>query len=237
MICEAFENVLSVLEVKNQTKQLSPKQKQDGLLAAFLHDIGKSGPLSADLVRQLCIIKLFSLKNLNPKQSVGETVRIHFPDDYEQITEGLLMMGIREDSTMRNFWDKHVWWTHDILSKYPEVIGDKVNLIASSHHINVGINPCMVPEDEIPYESEVIGALENYIDFLEERILMVVDKYQAVLVRGQVSHDGAMDYLKTTFQMHKKDTLINLIMEVVDELGRRDALFPNTKGKYQKKIS
>lgn len=238
MICEAFGNVLSALEAKNLAEaHLTPSQKRDGLLAAFLHDIGKSGPLLTGVECQLSVIKLFSVKNLNPAKHiyVEDALREFFLDDYEKMVDSLKQAGITPDMTMRQFWNKHSWWTHDILFKYYDVIPDRVNLIASSHHINIGENPCGIMEDEIPDESRVIGALEHYVDFLEERILMVIDKYQAALMRrSEATHESAMLYLKDVFQKYEKSPMTKSIIETIDELGKTNLLFPKTRDKYQR---
>jgi hypothetical protein len=241
MICEAFVNVLASFESKNLTKnEVTQKEKQEGIIAAFLHDIGKSGPANVGLDCQLSVIKLFSIKSKVPdqlisdSQLISETLKTFFPDEYDQMVEGLLQAGISEEMTMRTFWNKHAWWTHEILLKYPDNISSRVDLIASSHHIIEGEDPCKVPRQEIPYESEVIGALEHYVDLLEGRILTIVDKYQAALVRGGISHNDAVVYLRGVFQKYKTDAVTDSIIEIIDELGKQDLLFPNTKSKYQK---
>ena len=58
MVRDGFKNIL--LELKNQQimTELSKEQIREGLLAAFIHDIGKSSP-SEDPSCQLDVIRLF----------------------------------------------------------------------------------------------------------------------------------------------------------------------------------
>ena len=240
MVCEAFGNVLSVFETKKLVgTHLTSEQKGEGLLAAFLHDIGKSGPSLASLECRLSVIKLFSVKiekpDIDKYKYVDDALKEFFPNDYDKTVVDLLEAGVTPDMTMRDFWNKHSWWTHDILLKYPNVISSRADLIASSHHISDGESPCGVSEDEVPQESKVIGALEHYVDFLEERILMLIDKYQAALTReGGSTHESAISYLKGIFKKYEKGSVTDSIIETIDELGKTDSLFPKTKSKYHK---
>ena len=43
-----------------------------------------------------------------------------------------------------------------------------------------------------PYEF----SSDDYVDMLENRILIAVDKYQAATARGQKTHAGAMEMIK-----------------------------------------
>ena len=236
MVCEAFENVLSVYESRySESTHMTPQQKKDGLLAAFLHDIGKSGDTMISHEGKLAVIKLFSVNvEIKNTDKIGDVISKYFSQEKDEMFERLWESGIREDMTMRWFWNRHAWWTHDILAKYPECFSDRVRLIASSHHIHEGENPCGVKEEEVPYEAEVIGALEHYVDFFEERLLMIIDKYQAALTRNEKStHQRAMEYLKVVFPEDKRDSTTGFIIDIVDELGQKDALFPKTKNKTE----
>jgi hypothetical protein len=239
MICEAFENVLVELERENpQSTHLTSKQKEEGLLAVFLHDIGKTGPASAGLDCRLSIIKLFSVKDLNTNKHiyVKDVITDFFPEISEKMLDDLKEVGVGEETTMRAFWNNQAWWTHNILRQYPDYISNRVDLIASSHHMTDGENPCGVLENDVPYESKLIGALEHYVDYLEERMLTIIDKYQAALIRpkGGGTHESAMLFLNNAFETQKRDEATKSIISIIDKLGRINSLFPNTKNRYQK---
>jgi hypothetical protein len=238
MICEGFKNVLDAIENSSPIKNhLTPKQRQEGELAAFLHDIGKSGASEADVSGRLAAIRLFSVEKfvypINTNKTIAEAVRECFPDEYDEMIEDLAKSGVSEEMTVRKFYDKHAEWTHNVLDKYPETFSERTRIVAGSHHIDRDINPYHLSENEIPPESLMIGALEYYVDILEEKILMAVDKYQAAISRRDSSNEKAVEFLRKIFsEKYDGDPIMNLIINTIDELGQKDALFPNTKNKY-----
>jgi hypothetical protein len=195
-----------------------------------LHDIGKTGPLAADYDQRLAVIKLFALEEIrNPRISIAEAVEACFPEqEAEQIKENLLSCRIDPDSTMRQFWDMHAQWTHDILEHFPEGLSRRTRVIAASHHFDHGINPYGLPESEIPVQSVSIGLIEDYADALQERVLIAVDQYEANIRRGGSSHEKAIAWVRENLARSEKfkgDELIPLICDAIDELGRGQAIF------------
>jgi hypothetical protein len=66
---------------------------------------------------------------------------------------------------------------------------------------------------------------EDYVATLEHRILMAVDKYQAAVVRSQKTHGEAMEVIKGILSpKYGNDVIMNLVLRVVDEVGREEAL-------------
>jgi hypothetical protein len=235
MVCEGFENVLNAIEISLGSKShLTSEQKLEGELAAFLHDIGKSGAAEADASGQIAVIRLFSEEGLRDQnQTVFDAVRNCFPDEYDNVIKNLAKSGVNGGMTMRQFYDKHAEWTHDILEKFQESVPERARVVAGSHHIDRGINPYHLSEEEVPAESLLIGALEHYVDILEEKILMVVDKYQASISRSNSPHERAMEFIRKIFsEKYAGDPIMNLIINTIDELGKKNALFPKTKEKY-----
>lgn len=240
MICEGFRNVLGAIESSSDSRHLTSKQIQEGELAAFLHDIGKSGSSEADFSGQTAVIKLFSAEfsfPVDPHKTVSEATKERFPHEYDEMIRNLGQSGVNEEMTLRQFYDRHAQWTHDILEKFPKISSKRVRIIAASHHIDRHINPYNIALDEVPMESLMVGALENYIDLLEEKVLMAVDKYQAAISRrgsvGEVAHEKAIDFLRKIFEEgYANDQVMNLIIKTIDELGKKNALFPKTTGPY-----
>ena len=151
-------------------------------IAAYLHDIGKSGPADAPPATQQAILKLYAVENVaDPQQTIAETARANFSsEDAETLLRHLASCGVRSTDIMRTFWDRHGYWTRDILEADAEDIPVRARFVAGSHHVDRGIDP---------YEF----SSQEYIDMLEQRILIAVDKYQAAVARSQKTHDEAMD--------------------------------------------
>ena len=113
---------------------------------------------------------------------------------------------------MRAFWDRHGYWTHDILEAHSENIPIRARVVAGSHHMDRGIDPYKFSSGD-------------YVAMLEHRILMAVDKYQAAVARGRKTHGEAMDVIKRILSpKYGDDVIMNHVLEVVDEVGREEAL-------------
>jgi hypothetical protein len=213
-IClEVLDRIASTLEPELQSK-LIPDSRRDMSLAAYLHDIGKSGPFDASQDTQEAIVKLYAIENVaDPDQTIAETVRANFSfEEAANILKHLASCGMRSTETMRAFWDRHGYWTHDILEADSEDIPVRARVIAGSHHSDRGIDPYDVSSDE-------------YVDMVEIRILMAVDKYQAAVARSQKTHDEAMRIInRILFPQYGNDVIMNRVLKVVDEVGRKEAL-------------
>jgi hypothetical protein len=213
-IClEVLDRIASILEPELQSK-LDADSRRDMSIAAYLHDIGKSGPFDAPQSTQEAIVKLYAVENVaDPDQTIAETARTNFSsEDAESMLERLGSCDLRSHDTMRAFWDRHGYWTHDILEADGEDIPVRARVIAGSHHVDRGIDPYEFSSDD-------------YVDMLENRILIAVDKYQAATARGQKTHAGAMEMIKGILSSkYGHDVIMNDVLKVVDEVGREEAL-------------
>ena len=214
-IClEVIDRIASTLEPELQSK-LDPESKRDMSIAAYLHDIGKSGPFDASQDTQEAIVKLYAVENVaDPNQTIAETARANFSaEEAESTLTHLGSCGMRSTDTMRAFWDRHGYWTHDILEADSEAIPVRARVIAGSHHMDRGIDPYEFSSDE-------------YVDRLQNRILMAVDKYEAAVARSQKTHDEAMEIVKRILSpKYGNDVVMNRVLNVLDEVGREEALF------------
>ena len=194
--------------------QLDADSRRDMSIAAYLHDIGKSGPFDAPQATQEAIVKLYAVENVaDPQQTIAETARTNFSaEDAESLLERLGSCGLRSTDTMRAFWDRHGYWTHDILEADAEDIPVRARVIAGSHHVDRGIDPYEFSSDE-------------YVDKLEHRILIAVDKYQAAVARSQKTHGEAMETITGILSpKYGGDVIMNHVLDVVDEVGREAIL-------------
>jgi hypothetical protein len=213
-IClEVLDRIASMVEPELQSK-LDADSRRDMSIAAYLHDIGKSGPFDAPQASQEAIVKLYAVENVaDPDQTIAETARTNFSsDDAESMLKRLRSCGLRSDDTMRAFWDRHGYWTHDVLEADPDDIPSRARVVAGSHHMDRGIDPYKFSSGD-------------YVAMLENRILMAVDKYQAAVARGQKTHGKAMEMLKGILSpKYGDDAIMNHVLKVVDEVGREEAL-------------
>ena len=213
-IClEVLDRIASILEPELQFK-LDADSRRDMSIAAYLHDIGKSGPFDASQETQEAIVKLYAVENVaDPDQTIAETARTNFSsEDAESLLKCLRACGLRSHDTMRAFWDRHGYWTHDILEAASEDIPVRARVVAGSHHLDRGIDPYKFSSGD-------------YVAMLENRILMAVDKYQAAVTRSQKTHDEAMEIVTGILSpKYGNDVIMNDVLKVVDEVGREEPL-------------
>lgn len=207
--------------------RLTAERKNFGRTAAILHDIGKSGPAEATSREQEAVVKLFAIEGINkPERSVGEIVAENFSEgEAEDLLRALAACSIDAKMTMTRFWNHHANWTHDILEKYPAGLNKHIRLIAGSHHIDNEIDPYGTPGRGALKTAEIIKTQGDEIDDLEERVLIVVDRYQAAIRRSRLNHREAINWLRKNLAKYKKDDLLKLIIDAVDELGGQDKIF------------
>jgi hypothetical protein len=213
MCLEVLERIARLLEPQLQAT-LDADSRRDMSIAAYLHDIGKSGPFDAPRATQEAIVKLYAVENIaDPDQTIAETAHTNFSSkDAESMLKRLRSCGLRSNDTMRAFWDRHGYWTHDILEADSEEIPVRARVIAGSHHVDRGIDPYEFSSDE-------------YVDMLENRILIAVDKYQAAVTRSQKTHGEALETVKRILSPnYEHDVIMNHVLKVVDEVGREEAL-------------
>ena len=209
---EVMDCIASTLE-PGLRSTLDADSTRDMSIAAYLHDIGKSGPFDASQESQTAIVKLYAVENVaDPDQTIAETVHMNFPlEEADSILEHLGSCGMGSTDTMRAFWDRHGYWTHDILEADSEDIPSRARVVAGSHHMDRGIDP-------YGFSSA------DYVAVLENRILMAVDKYQAAVARGQKTHGQAMEIVKGILSpKYGNDVVMNHVLQVVDEVGREEA--------------
>lgn len=204
---------LKAMREKNSLIKLSEEQERAASLSALVHDIGKSS-LSEDPAAQIAVAAVFSAKEGIPGTvTVGEVVKQKFPGTESNIMYGLSVAGIKPNTLMRDF-DQHALWTKEIMERFPKVFRPEVVIIAASHHIVDGNNPCGVKEEEI-------------LDELKASIylVMAMDKYQARFTRGGVGHEGAIKFLRTVLAKKYgdpiRDPILAYIVDTMEELGKK----------------
>jgi hypothetical protein len=194
---------------------LDAESKRDMSIAAYLHDIGKSGPFGASQDSQEATVKLFAVQNVaDPEQTIGWTVCMNFsPEEAQSVLEHLASCGVGSTDTMRAFWDRHGYWTHDILEADSEDIPSRARVVAGSHHMDRGIDPYAFTSGD-------------FVAVLENRILMAVDKYQAAVARGRKTHREAIDVVtRIHAPKYEHDETMNRVVKVLDALGQEETLF------------
>jgi hypothetical protein len=159
-------------------------------------------------------VKLYAVRNVaDPDQTIATTVCTNFtPDDADRILALLGSCGMRSTDTMRAFWDRHGYWTHDILEADSGAIPNRARVVAGSHHLDRGIDPYGLTGGDC-------------VTVLENRILMAVDKYQAAVARGHKTHREAIGVVtRIHAPKYAHDATMNRVVAVLDALGQEEPL-------------
>jgi hypothetical protein len=155
-----------------------------------------------------------------------EVVREKFSEEEAgEILCHLMNCSVSPQMTIRHFWNQHSKWTSDILEKYVRGLNESIIDIAASHHLDRKINPRQLSPEKNSLQVRAMGALEDYVDVLQGRLLIVVDKYEAAVRRGNADHKTALNSVQERLAEFPKDEMMNLILNVVDKLGQEGKLF------------
>ena len=83
-ICLAVLDRMATVDPGLQCK-LDEDSRRDMSIAAYLHDIGKSGPFDAPQATQEAILKLYAVENVaDPQQTIAETARTNFSSEHAE---------------------------------------------------------------------------------------------------------------------------------------------------------
>ncbi len=219
-----MQNVLEKIADKEQGYGITTERIKEACMAAIIHDIGKSGPLSATPGQQLSIIKLYAEESLeNPKQLVKDAVGQTFGSETEQVLLDLERCGIDTETTMMwQFWQSHAKWGYEIIETECENFSDVTRKIAILHHADKGpaFNFLGVPMDQIPKESLALGALKDCVDILRQRAIVALDQYEARIRRSKVTHEEAVGWVrKNVSQTFGNDAFMNEVLDIMEEMG------------------
>lgn len=170
----------------------TPLERQTVVLASLFSDIGKTGPADADAEARRIIVEAFAVENVRDDTQPLETFfRAHFPADAERRLSRLAALGLDPKMSVRQFWNLHSSWTLAIAEAAglpPEAVA-----AAATHHLLENVNPqAIVGEDD--RFTRRFG--ENAAFDRAEKLVILLDKYDAVTRRGGRTHDEAIAWLR-----------------------------------------
>jgi hypothetical protein len=162
------------------------------VIGSLFSDIGKTGPASADRAGQRLITEMFSVERVpNEKMPVADFLRAYFPADAEQRIARFSGLGLSPALSMREFWNLHSAWTLHIIQDGgmpPEAVA-----AAATHHLLENVNPDAIVAHD--------GRFTRYFGDNErvdrpEKLVILLDKYDAARRRAQRSHAQAITWLR-----------------------------------------
>jgi hypothetical protein len=192
MIARAWE-IFSYYERAKPADAFTEMERRIVVLGCLFSDIGKTGPVGASADGQALIAQMFSVEGVREEtQSVAQFFVTYFPADAAERTRRFEALGLEPTLTMRQFWNLHSLWTLEIAEAGglpPEVIA-----AAATHHLLDNVNPgAIVAEDRRFTRS--FG--DNPHFDRAEKLIILLDKYDALLRRGRHTHEAAILWLQT----------------------------------------
>lgn len=173
-------------------RAFSALERQTVVLACLFSDIGKTGPVDADADARRLVVEAFAVENVrDDTQPVASFLRAYFPADAEQRIARFAALGVDPAMSIRTFWNLHSHWTLAIA----EDAGLPLEAVAAAaaHHLLEDVNPRAIVGADDRFTRR-FG--ENATFDRAEKLVIVLDKYDAAMRRGGRTHDEAIVWLR-----------------------------------------
>ena len=168
------------------------------VLGCLFSDIGKTGPANADASAQRLIVEMFAVEGVrDDAQPVSQFLTTYFLADSGERIQRFATLGLDPRVPLRAFWNLHSTWTLQIVKES----GVPVEAIAAAaaHHFLDDINP----ESIVGLDGRFTRSFgENATFDRAEKLIILLDKYDAVRRRGRGSHEQAITWLKDRVEKH-----------------------------------
>ena len=179
-------------EAQKPDDPFSDAERRIVVLGCLFADIGKTGPVDADMSGQRLIAEMFAIEGvLDETQPVTDFFSAHFPADSGERVRGFVALGLDPRMSLREFWNLHSAWTLAILEASgvpPEVIA-----AAATHHLLEGVNPDSIVAADLSF-TRSFG--DNAAFDRPEKLIILLDKYDALRRRARMPHDRAIAWLE-----------------------------------------
>lgn len=196
-----------------------PVEKTIVRVGSLFSDIGKTGPAGASPDEQRLIADMFSVEGVpDENMPVREFFEGYFPQDATLRTQRFLSLGLDPSMTMRTFWNHHSGWTLNII-QHNGVPAEAVPA-AATHHLLENINPDAIVADDGKFTRHfgVNAAFDR-----PEKLVILLDKYDAARRRGRKDHSSAISWLReliTRNARFAKDAQFEELIQALDQVMR-----------------
>jgi hypothetical protein len=195
------------------------------LIGSLFSDIGKTGPPHAALPSQRLIVEMFSVEGVrDDQQPVARFLRDHFPHDAEDRVRRFEALGLDATMPMRAFWNLHAGWTLAIARAGG--LPREAVAAAATHHLLEDINPEDIVQEDGRFS---VDFGENVAFDRAEKLVIVLDKYDALLRRGRHVHEEAVAWIRRLIARHPRygsDAEFEELLEALDVVGRATDTLP-----------
>lgn len=175
-------------------------ERRTTIIGSLFSDIGKTGPLRADLDGQRLVAEMFAVENvLDGRISVNEFFAMFFQSDAPARVRRFRALDLDPEMSMREFWNLHSAWTLEILR------GDGVPpaavAAAATHHLLENV----VPHSMFTADGRLGRYLADNATFgRPEKLVILLDKYDAARRRGRRTHRDAIMWLRRLIESNAR---------------------------------
>lgn len=170
----------------------SESERQIVVLGCVFSDIGKTGPSGADASGQRLVVEMFAVEGVrDDQQTVAHFFKTHFVADSEERIRRFTALGLEPSMTMREFWNLHSTWTLEIIEAGG--VPAAVVAAAATHHLLDNINPKAIVGADGRFTRP---SGDNVAFDRAEKLIILLDKYDAVRRRGGQTHSQAIGWLR-----------------------------------------
>lgn len=201
----------------------SEVERQIVALGCLFSDLGKTGPGKASASEQRLILEMFAVEGVDDEtQPVTQFFATYFPADAEERVRQFAALGLDPNMPLRQFWNLHSTWTLEIV----EAAGVPAEAVAAAatHHLLDDVNPENIVAPDRRFTRSFGG---NPTFDRAEKLVILLDKYDAVRRRGGGSHEQAIAWLRKRVALnphfHDDAELSTLIADLDAVLGRESA--------------
>jgi hypothetical protein len=195
-------------------RAFSAVERQTVILACLFSDIGKTGPAYADADGRRLIAEAFAVENVkDDKQPVTSFFETYFPADAGDRIARFRALGLDPAMSVRQFWNLHSGWTLAIAEDAglpPEAVG-----AAAAHHLLENINPRAIVGEDNRFTRR-FG--ENATFDRAEKLVIVLDKYDAALRRGGRTHEAAIAWIRERLAKSTRFSKDAEFIELIDDV-------------------
>jgi hypothetical protein len=200
--------------VKPPEERFTTLERRTVVIGTLFSDIGKSGPEHADARGQQLVAEMYAIESvIDDQMPVTRFFDMYFPSDSSERARSFRALGLDPDMSMREFWNLHSVWTLQILR------GDGVPpgavIAAAAHHLLENINALAIIADDVRL-MKYVG--EDALFARPEKLVVLLDKYDAVRRRGKRSHDGAIAWLRQLIANHPRFCDDREFFELIESL-------------------
>jgi hypothetical protein len=206
--------VFRYYDVSKPLKRFTSLERPIVVIGTIFSDIGKSGPPGAALDGQQLVAEMFAIEwIMDESTSVARFFDMYFPADAARRARRFGALGLDAGMTMREFWNLHSAWTLHVLR------GDGVPMeavpAAATHHILENVNPdSIIAEDG--HFTKYFGKHASFER--PEKLVILLDKYDAALRRGRCTHDQAIASLREVIARNHRFCADRGFLELIEDL-------------------